>query len=136
MICVHFQKKRPNPSMEVDIQSKLKLNTKVSNINVVSKLGPQQVEVTCEDGSKYQADHVIFTGSLGVLKRHHQTLFTPPLPKRKVKAIEAMGYGTLGKIFLEFEQPFWSTNVKEWVSYSLLWNQTDIKSLKGTDREW
>lgn len=91
------------------------------------------MSVTCADGSRKFADYVIFTGSLGVLKRNHMTLFTPRLPARQIKAIETLGFGTLGKIFLEFEKPFWPS---DWVSYSLLWSKPDIESLRGDDKEW
>lgn len=94
------------------------------------------VEVTCEDGSTFSADHIIITVSLGVLKNKHKTLFTPPLPEIKIKAIESMGFGTLGKIFLEFKKPFWPTSVKHWTGYNFLWARNDIESLRGTDKEW
>lgn len=96
----------------------------------------QKSEVLCEDGAKFTADHVIFTGSLGVLKHKHTALFTPWLPLRKIIAINTIGYGTLGKIFLQFKEPFWPTDVNQWVDYSFLWTQEDIKALRGTDKEW
>ncbi|XP_030628392.1 peroxisomal N(1)-acetyl-spermine/spermidine oxidase [Chanos chanos] len=65
------------------------------------------VVVECEDGETFPADHVIITISLGYLKKHHQTLLSPPLPLHKVHSIQRMGFGTNNKIFLEFEQPFW-----------------------------
>lgn len=106
------------------------------NIKSDLKSRSLKVEVTCEDGSKFKADHVIFTASLGVLKQNHETLFTPNLPKRKIKAIQTMGFGTVGKIFLEFEEPFWPTEVNDWTGFSFLWTRTDIESLRGSDREW
>ncbi|NXM02114.1 PAOX oxidase, partial [Tyrannus savana] len=65
------------------------------------------VRVECEDGDAFLADHVIVTVPLGFLKEHHQEFFQPPLPERKVEAIQRLGFGTNNKIFLEFEQPFW-----------------------------
>jgi spermine oxidase len=85
---------------------------------------------------KITADHVIFTPSLGVLKKNHQTLFDPPLPPWKVKAIDLSGFGTLEKIFLEFEKPFWPTDKNVWVGYDFLWSSDAIKSLIGSSREW
>ena len=116
--------------------SRVKLNTKVVNIDRDVKSRTKKVAVTLEDGSNHEADHVIFTGSLGVLKRNHTTLFTPQLPRRKILAIETSGFGTLGKIFLEYKKPFWPTDVKDWVGYSFLWTADDIARVKGTDREW
>lgn len=96
----------------------------------------EKVTVTCVDGSTYTADHVIFTASLGVLKDRHQTLFTPKLPDKKVKAIESIAYGTIGKIFLEFDEAFWSVDNKDFGRYLFLWTEEDEKALKGTSREW
>ncbi|XP_052654644.1 peroxisomal N(1)-acetyl-spermine/spermidine oxidase isoform X2 [Harpia harpyja] len=65
------------------------------------------VQVECEDGDTFLADHVIVTVPLGFLKERHQDFFQPPLPKRKAEAIRRLGFGTNNKIFLEFEKPFW-----------------------------
>ncbi|NXC50470.1 PAOX oxidase, partial [Penelope pileata] len=65
------------------------------------------VQVECEDGDTFLADHVIVTVPLGFLKERHQDFFQPPLPEWKVEAIHRLGFGTNNKIFLEFEQPFW-----------------------------
>ncbi|XP_077207130.1 peroxisomal N(1)-acetyl-spermine/spermidine oxidase [Paroedura picta] len=69
------------------------------------RLFPVQVE--CEDHETFLADHVIVTVPLGFLKEQQETLFHPPLPPRKVAAIQRLGFGTNNKIFLEFEEPFW-----------------------------
>lgn len=130
------QKKLPDPSKGIDVDSRVQLNKKVLNMKLAAWPRKPAVDVTCADGSKISADYVIFTGSLGVLKRNHTTLFTPRLPPRHIKAIETLGYGTLGKIFLEFEEPFWPSNVRDWVSYSLLWSKSDIELLRGSDKEW
>lgn len=92
--------------------------------------------MTCTDDTEYLTDFVIFTASLGVLKARHETLFTPQLPADKINAIEKIAFGTLEKVFLEFEEPFWPTNSTEWVQYSILWTQEDIIAVTGTDREW
>ncbi|XP_075509699.1 putative polyamine oxidase 5 [Primulina tabacum] len=52
------------------------------------------------DGSIVQADHVIITVSLGVLKQGYD-LFNPPLPSSKTRAISKLGYGVVNKVFLE-----------------------------------
>ncbi|NWR71993.1 PAOX oxidase, partial [Centropus unirufus] len=65
------------------------------------------VQVKCEDGDTFLADHVIVTIPLGFLKEHHQDFFQPALPQQKAEAIHHLGFGTNNKIFLEFEQPFW-----------------------------
>ncbi|XP_053160755.1 peroxisomal N(1)-acetyl-spermine/spermidine oxidase [Hemicordylus capensis] len=64
------------------------------------------VQVECENGEKFFADHVIITVPLGFLKEQ-ETFFSPPLPSQKTAAIQQLGFGTNNKIYLEFEQPFW-----------------------------
>lgn len=64
--------------------------------------------IRCEDGDKFTADHVVFTGSLGTLK--HRTInFDPPLPGWKLGAIDRLGFGVLNKVVLVFDEPFWDT---------------------------
>ena len=67
--------------------------------------------VHCSDGSMYQADHVIMTVSLGVLKQRCcclesvDPLFTPSLPKTKLDAICKLGMGQVNKVLLQFPKP-------------------------------
>ena len=67
------------------------------------------VTVTCSNGNKFTADHVIITVSLGVLKERARMLFCPPLPCKKLEAINKLGFGTVNKILLEFEEPLLSS---------------------------
>ncbi|XP_076871719.1 spermine oxidase [Brachyhypopomus gauderio] len=67
------------------------------------------VRVECEDGEWLAAEHVVVTASLGVLKKAHEGLFSPGLPRDKAQAVEKLGISTTDKIFLEFAEPFWST---------------------------
>lgn len=118
------------------VESKVQLNKEVTNIKYDTKQCDVKVTVTCKDGSKYAADHVIVTVSLGILKARHGTLFTPRLPDNKVKAIQNIGWGNLEKIFLEFETPFWSTDVNEFVAYGFLWTNATVQLAKSTGRAW
>lgn len=97
--------------------------------NVVSiqwKSEQSTVKVICETEDKtveeYLADHVIVTCSLGHLKQFHDNLFHPSLPQKKIKAIEKMGFGSVGKIFLYYEIPFWR---KEESGIVLAWDSSD-----------
>ncbi|KAK9858998.1 Winged helix-turn-helix transcription repressor DNA-binding [Penicillium brevicompactum] len=64
--------------------------------------------VKCENGETFTADHVVFTGSLGVLKQQ-KINFEPPLPDWKRGAIERLGFGIMNKVVLVFKEPFWDT---------------------------
>lgn len=64
---------------------KVELNKVVTSIDYTSG---QNVMITTRDGCEYSAAYVIFTGSLGVLKEKHSTMFIPPLPQKKQRAIE------------------------------------------------
>lgn len=123
----------PRPGTLFNVNSRVQLNKVVSRI-LWNESGRARVQ--CTDGSQYTADHVIVTVSLGVLKASHTTLFQPALPSRKVSAIQHMEYGTLEKIILVYQQPFWPANDPNWVQYSILWTPEDRAALAGTDREW
>ncbi|AEO70303.1 6156f335-c8fe-47b7-a614-dd90bef7a860 [Thermothielavioides terrestris] len=62
--------------------------------------------VSCEDGSTVEADYVVCTIPLGVLK-HGNVRFEPPLPSWKSEAIDRLGFGVLNKVILVFKEPFW-----------------------------
>ena len=53
---------------------------------------------------------MIVTLPLGVLKKHSVT-FTPALPNDKREAMDRLGIGTLDKLFLLYDQPFWDKNI-------------------------
>ncbi|KAI9594715.1 flavin-containing amine oxidoreductase-domain containing protein [Syncephalis fuscata] len=60
------------------------------------------VRVVTENHGEFIADAVIITVPLGVLKAQ-SIVFNPPLPDRKLKAINRLGFGLLDKIILEYE---------------------------------
>ncbi|NXE47893.1 PAOX oxidase, partial [Casuarius casuarius] len=90
------------------------------------------VQVECEDGDSFLADHVIVTVPLGFLKERHQDFFQPPLPERKVEAIRCLGFGTSNKIFLEFEQPFWDPDYQ---LLEVVWEDESPLAEPSTDLE-
>ncbi len=77
-------KKRPNSAEGLDVENRIKLNKEVAKISWAGAV----CSVECSDGSSYNADHVICTMSLGVLKECHNNLFSPKLPEIKINAIE------------------------------------------------
>jgi len=67
-----------------------------------------KTKVVTSAGDTVVADHVIVTCSLGYLKAHSDELFVPSLPQSKKLAISRLGFGTVNKIYLEFDKPFWN----------------------------
>jgi monoamine oxidase len=55
------------------------------------------VRIECINGEVYEADQVILTTPLGVLKSG-SIKFEPPLPDWKQDVIERMGFGLLNKV--------------------------------------
>jgi len=88
--------------------------------------------VKCKNGDQFEADHVIVTVSLGVLKRrcleenllpNESSLFIPPLPEEKLKAICNLGFGNIAKIVLQFDQEI--TNKYKLKPLMILWLPED-----------
>ena len=67
----------------------------------------QPAEVRCENGETYEADHVILTTPLGVLKDDF-IRFEPALPSWKLDPIQRLGFGKLNKVTLVYDKPFWN----------------------------
>ncbi|XP_065370300.1 peroxisomal N(1)-acetyl-spermine/spermidine oxidase [Calliphora vicina] len=93
--------------------------------------GDYPVRVTCEDGRVFYAEHVICTIPLGVLKQCHKSLFDPELPHYKQESIEHLMFGTVDKIYLEYERPFLSADISE---VMLLWDD-DKYEMHTSDEE-
>ncbi|XP_075222249.1 spermine oxidase-like isoform X2 [Lycorma delicatula] len=109
---------------ELPVEQKTKFNKVVQTINWTGN----EVEITCEDGSHYFADHVIVTVSLGVLKFSAKKMFNPPLPDNKLTAIESLGFDVVNKIFIQFETHWWPLDFE----YNLifLWSNEDKQRFK------
>jgi monoamine oxidase len=63
-------------------------------------------KIECEDGQIIEADYVVSTIPLGVLKQRN-VIFEPPLPDWKDGAITRIGYGVLNKVVLVYREAFW-----------------------------
>lgn len=91
-----FEKASIHPNIEYA------LNSKVVEVN-------QQTAtpyIMLSDGSKHEADYILVTVPLGVLKRK-VIEFKPALPEFKQKAIDVVGFGNLEKVVVEFTKVFW-----------------------------
>lgn len=86
------------------------------------------VEVICDNGTRFYADHVICTIPLGVLKEKATSMFSPALPDDKLEAIERLLFGTVDKIYLEYDRPFLNPDVSE---VMLLW-ESEIPSASSS----
>ncbi|KAI8431419.1 hypothetical protein MSG28_015941 [Choristoneura fumiferana] len=112
------------PSLEV------KLGTEVTQI-IAPQHPNEKVVVKCKDGSSYEADNVIVTVSIGVLKEKHTTLFSPPLPKNKQTAIEKISIGVIDKVILAFDRVWWPNNYS---FFGFLWKGEDTRKVSQDDR--
>lgn len=90
----------------------IQLGAKVRHIN----WSTNPIEVETIDGS-YTAAQVVCSLPLGVLQHHNREvpsftgpakLFVPPLSPEKQTAIRSLGFGTLDKIMLVYERPWWA----------------------------
>uniref|UniRef100_A0A182K325 Amine oxidase domain-containing protein n=1 Tax=Anopheles christyi TaxID=43041 RepID=A0A182K325_9DIPT len=94
-----------------------------------------RVSVTCSNGATFSATHLIVTVSLGVLQDMHSVWFVPALPEPKQNAIEGLYIGTIDKMFLEFDKPFWPRD-NSWHGFGLLWEPDDLEQLRRDGRQW
>ncbi|KAL5347097.1 hypothetical protein ACLOAV_008240 [Pseudogymnoascus australis] len=96
--------------------------------------------IDCEDGSTVEADIVVSTIPLGVLK-DSSINFEPALPDWKTGAIERLGFGVLNKVALVYKEPFWDTNrdifgVLRDPIYRASLNQADYSTKRGRFFQW
>ena len=75
------------------------------NVDSVTRLSNNRVRVETAQGQIYDADAVVVTLPLGVLKKG-VVKFEPSLPLYKQQVINRMGFGALNKVMLKFPEPF------------------------------
>ena len=82
----------------------------VKQINYKKSYSPgDEAEVICENGEVLEADHVVLTAPLGVLK-NDSIAFNPSLPEWKLGPIKRLGFGRLNKVVLVYDKPFWNVD--------------------------
>lgn len=96
--------------------------------------------ITLEDGQLIQADHVVNTIPLGVLK-HGNIDFQPPLPSWKAEAIQRLGFGVLNKVILVYKEAFWDKDrdifgMLQTPINRLSLNQKDYAPRRGRFFQW
>ena len=75
--------------------------------------GTDGESVTTADGQRFEADRVIVTVPLGVLQAG-VIAFDPPLPAAHRAAIDSLAMGLLDKIWLRWEERWWSETAEQW----------------------
>ncbi|MCJ1285016.1 hypothetical protein MMC26_004353 [Xylographa opegraphella] len=100
----------PRGILEYPSQLDLRTRKVVTRIAYDPKQGMNAIaEVICEDGDVIEAHHVVLTTPLGVLK-NHSIVFKPELPSWKLDSIDRLGFGTLNKVVLVYDEPFWDVD--------------------------
>ena len=77
------------------------------NINWRNKNGKVSIRTLNRATNKhetYEADSVLVTVSFGVMKYSRLSLFSPILPRYKIRLIYRLGFGTVNKVFVKFEK--------------------------------
>jgi len=85
-----------------NIEQNIIYNARITTIDYTG----DQVVLTTENGTEYQADKVILTVSVGVLRSNVIT-FNPPLPTKKIKAIQDVEFLPGFKLFMQFSDQFY-----------------------------
>lgn len=94
-------------------------------------LKPIKIKTSC--GIEIEADHLISTVSLAVLKHNFKDNFNPSLPNFKLRAIQGLGVGTVNKAFIHFEERWWD---KDWCGFCILWREDDLKDIRESEFFW
>lgn len=106
--------------------------------NTEGATGPARIDL--EDGQSVEADYVVNTIPLGVLK-HGGVEFQPPLPSWKTDAIGRLGFGVLNKVILVYKDAFWDKDrdifgTLQTPTNRLSLNQKDYVSRRGRFFQW
>ncbi len=122
-------------AVEVREQSRL------VNGNVTPRQLPQKIDysspaatiVHCSNGATFSCRLALITVSLGCLKADDAIVFMPELPTEKVESIKAVEFGTINRVKLDFEWPFWD---KKNPGYMILWKDEGRNEEKVTRQNW
>jgi monoamine oxidase len=97
-------------------------------------------KIECENGQVIEADYIVSTIPLGVLKEKSIN-FEPPLPNWKTGAIERLGFGVLNKVILVYKKAFWDQSrdifgVLQEPTHRASLNQEDYSANRGRFFQW
>nr|XP_009502823.1 PREDICTED: lysine-specific histone demethylase 1B isoform X2 [Phalacrocorax carbo] len=85
----------------------IRLNLPVQSIDYSG----EEVQVTTADGTVWTTQKVLVTVPLALLQKN-AIQFNPPLPEKKIKAINSLGAGVIEKIALQFPYRFWDSKIQ------------------------
>ncbi|KAJ1200991.1 hypothetical protein NDU88_004809 [Pleurodeles waltl] len=85
----------------------IRLQCPVRTVDYSGELG----RVTTADGTIWTAQKVLVTVPLALLQKG-VIRFNPPLPEKKVKAINSLGAGVIEKVALQFSHRFWDGKIQ------------------------
>ncbi|KAH8724074.1 hypothetical protein GQ44DRAFT_618927 [Phaeosphaeriaceae sp. PMI808] len=97
-------------------KAEVKFEHKVIKVVSNETGGDPKVSVKVEGKAGESYDEVVITAPLGWLKRHLDA-FEPELPRRLREGIEAIGYGHLDKVYINFPVAFWNESSQPAVIY-------------------
>lgn len=81
-----------------------------NTVEAISYDSAEGVAVTTDKGA-FEADYCICTVPLGVLQAGAID-FDPALPRKYRRSIERLGFGSVTKLALKFDRPFWDTGAQ------------------------
>ncbi|GAB7353758.1 hypothetical protein MBLNU459_g4150t2 [Dothideomycetes sp. NU459] len=94
------------PALEL---ADIRYEHKVASVSC-KKDASSQPSITTSDGKTWSFDEVVMTAPLGWLKRNKEA-FKPGLKPRVSQAIDAIGYGSLDKVYITFPHAFWESDL-------------------------
>jgi len=88
------------------VRHKVKLNSVVNKINYSG----DKIKITTNDGNNYEADKVIITVAIPILK-DGDINFVPALSNEKTEAFSKIGMGQGAKVFMKFNNRFYNGSI-------------------------
>jgi monoamine oxidase len=82
-------------------------------VTAIDRTG-DRVVVRTDDGEELAADQVVVTIPLGALQAEAIEM-QPPLPAPHLEALDALGMGLLDKVWLRWDEPWWSDDHRIWL---------------------
>lgn len=95
--------------------------------------GGSGVVVKTVHGKEYKCKHVIVTCSIGFLREHWEDFFQPQLPPDWLARFNCIGFGSITKIAMMFDEPFWEGHCK---GFQFAWTDTHLGHSLAYKEPW